>query len=141
MNNKAKLLASIATVIALCVCLAPWAVPQTSSVGETKAVVDATAAFLNSLSADQRQKVQFPFNPQTTATVARFARGGGPVGGPGGAGGGPGGPGTPDKQFGRGPGDGRGRGPGGGPGGGFTGEQFGQAVWSNFPVSDVPRPA
>jgi len=27
-----------------------------------------------------------------------------------------------------------------GPGGGFIGEQYGQAVWSNFPVSDVPRP-
>jgi hypothetical protein len=27
-----------------------------------------------------------------------------------------------------------------GPGGGFVGEQYGQAVWSNFPVSDVPRP-
>jgi hypothetical protein len=26
------------------------------------------------------------------------------------------------------------------PGGGFIGEQYGQAVWSNFPVSDVPRP-
>jgi Protein of unknown function (DUF3500) len=27
-----------------------------------------------------------------------------------------------------------------GPGGGFVGEQYCQAVWSNFPVSDVPRP-
>jgi hypothetical protein len=26
------------------------------------------------------------------------------------------------------------------PGGGFIGERYGQAVWSNFPVSDVPRP-
>jgi hypothetical protein len=31
-------------------------------------------------------------------------------------------------------------GPGMGPMGGFVGEQYGQAVWSNFPVSDVPRP-
>lgn len=30
-------------------------------------------------------------------------------------------------------------GPGGGFGG-FVGEQYGQAIWSNFPVSDVPRP-
>jgi hypothetical protein len=33
--------------------------------------------------------------------------------------------------------------PGGGKGGqfpGFIGEQYGQAVWSNYPVSDVPRP-
>jgi hypothetical protein len=27
-----------------------------------------------------------------------------------------------------------------GPGGSFIREQYGQAVWSNFPVSDVPRP-
>ena len=27
-----------------------------------------------------------------------------------------------------------------GPMGGFVGEQYGQAIWSNFPVSDVPRP-
>jgi len=27
-----------------------------------------------------------------------------------------------------------------GPPGGFIGEQYGTAVWSNFPVSDVPRP-
>ena len=27
-----------------------------------------------------------------------------------------------------------------GPGGAFVGEQYGHAVWSNFPVSDVPRP-
>ena len=27
-----------------------------------------------------------------------------------------------------------------GPPGGFIGEQYGQAVWSNYPVTDVPRP-
>src|SRR5581483_9222336 len=52
---------------------------------------------------------------------------------------------APEQQNGRHPGDGqgRGRGPGGpgmGLGGGFIGERYGQAVWSNFPVSDVPRP-
>jgi hypothetical protein len=26
-----------------------------------------------------------------------------------------------------------------GPGGGFAGEQYGKAVWSNYPVGDVPR--
>ncbi|HMF79568.1 MAG TPA: DUF3500 domain-containing protein, partial [Bryobacteraceae bacterium] len=40
--------------------------------------------------------------------------------------------------------DGRREGPGGGPGmgpsGGFVGEKYGEAVWSNYPVSDVPRP-
>ncbi len=54
-------------------------------------------------------------------------------------------PGTPGQQNGQHPpgGEGPGRGPGGpgmGPGGGFIGEQYGQAVWSNYPVSDVPRP-
>jgi hypothetical protein len=142
MNNKGKLLASIpiATDVALFLCLAPWATPQTTGAGQTKAVVAATTEFLGSLTADQRQRVQFPF-VQTKATVARFARGGGPGAGPGGGrrSGEP--PDGADKQFGRGPGDGRGRGgPGGGPGGGFTGEQYGQAVWSNFPVSDLPRP-
>jgi hypothetical protein len=118
----------------------------------TNAVVAATTAFLNSLSADQRQKVRFPFTPQKAATAAKFARtgpGGGPGGSPGGPGGpppdggGPGGPGggPPGRQFGRGSNNGGGPGAGpGGPGGGFVGEQYGQAVWSNYPVSDVPRP-
>src|SRR5579875_2527202 len=123
---------------------------DTKAANQTQAIVTATTAFLNSLNAEQRQKVQFPFTPQKTATAARFARAGGP--------GGPGGPGrrgpmqapgarpsTPGQQNGQQPGAGEapGRGPGGpgmGPGGGFTGEQYGQAVWSNFPVSDVPRP-
>ncbi|HEY3741808.1 MAG TPA: DUF3500 domain-containing protein [Bryobacteraceae bacterium] len=77
---------------------------------QTDAVVASTNAFLNSLDAAQRGKVQFPFTPQKTATAATFAR------------------------------SGAGRGPGMGPGGGFIGERYGQAVWSNFPVSDVPRP-
>ncbi|MFC5862141.1 DUF3500 domain-containing protein [Acidicapsa dinghuensis] len=65
--------------------------------------------------------------------MAKFTRQGGP-GGPGAGGGpgpvGPGGPGGPS-------------GPGapGGPGGfAFVGEKYGQSVWTNFPVSDVPRP-
>ncbi len=126
----------------------PKAAPPNTD--QTQAIITATTAFLNSLSADQRQKVQFPFTPQKTATAARFARTGGP-GGPGGPGrGGPmQGPGarpsTPGQQNGQHPpgGEGPGRGPGGpgmGPGGGFIGEQYGQAVWSNYPVSDVPRP-
>src|SRR5581483_4071736 len=119
----------------------------TKKIDETQAMVTATTAFLNSLNADQRQKVQFPFTPQKTATAAKFARTGTP-GGPGRGAPmqGPGTrPGTPGQQNGRHPGDGQGRrrgpgGPGMGPGGGFIGEQYGQAVWSNFPVSDVPRP-
>jgi len=113
---------------------------------QTQAIMTAGTAFLNSLSADQRQEVQFPFTPQKTATAAKFARTGEP-GGPGGPGRGalmqgPGArSGTPGHQNGQHPGSGRGPGgPGMGPGFGFVGEQYGQAVWSNFPVSDVPRP-
>jgi hypothetical protein len=104
---------------------------------QTQAIVTATSAFLSSLNADQRQKVQFPFTPQKTATAARFARTGGPGGpGQGGPMEDPGArPGTPRQQNGQHSG-----GPGMGPGGGFIGEQYGQAMWSNFPVSDVPRP-
>src|SRR5579875_4150413 len=57
----------------------------TPSSDQTQAIVTATTAFLNSLSVDQRQKVQFAFTPQKTATAAKFARSGGPgrPGGPG----------------------------------------------------------
>ncbi len=70
---------------------------------QTKATVAAATAFLNTLSAEQRGKVQFAFAPQPAATAAKFK---------------------------------------GGMGGRMTflGEQYGQAVWSNFPVSDVARP-
>jgi Protein of unknown function (DUF3500) len=70
---------------------------------QTKNIVVATEAFLNSLSADQQAEVQFTFEPQPTATAAEFK-------------GGMNGTAT------------------------FVGEQYGQAVWSNYPVSDVPRP-
>ncbi len=134
---------------------------------QTSAVVDATEALLRSLSADQRQKIQFSFTPQQLGVIAPFHRpsdGGvapgapaagqaGP-GGPGGPGRGPGGPGEQNRPPGGGPGGPGGgpgggpRGPGGGPrggggmgpAGGFIGEQYGQAVWSNYPVSDVLRP-
>ncbi len=79
------------------------ATTQTAIDAQTQAIVAATTAFLNSLSAAQREKVQFTFTPQKTATAAKFK-------------GGMGGRMT------------------------FVGEQYGQAVWSNFPVSDVPRP-
>jgi hypothetical protein len=69
---------------------------------QTKDVVDATATFLNALSADQRQKILFPF-ARDSATAAKF---------PGGMNG---------RMT-------------------FIGEQYGKAVWSNYPVSDVPRP-
>ena len=126
---------------------------------QTSAVVDATEAFLKSLSPDQRQKVQFSFTPQKLGVTAPFHRtsdggvapgapaaGQADVGGPGGPGRGPGGPGRQNRLPNGGPGGpgGEPRGPGGGgdmgPAGGFIGEQYGQAVWSNYPVSDVLRP-
>jgi Protein of unknown function (DUF3500) len=124
---------------------------QAAADHQTSALVDATNAFLKMLRPDQRQKVQFAFTPQKSGTIARFHRtsdggvasgapkGGGAPRGPagsaesGGDHGGPppnGGPGAPG-------------GPGGfgqGPPGGFVGEQYGAAVWSNYPVSDVLRP-
>lgn len=124
---------------------------RTPNLAQTQAIVGAARAFLETLRADQRQKVEFPFAAPPKATLARFARKGGPGGPRGGAvgpGGGPGfgsppaGPGGQGGPEGRGPGGqgARGRGPGGGGFGGFVGERYGSAVWSNYPVSDVPRP-
>jgi hypothetical protein len=122
------------------------AVPPTPADAQVQNVVAATMAFLNSLSTTQRENVQFTFAAQKTATAARFSRAGmgGKQGGPGG------GPvndpsmrqANPGQQSGPRPGNGGapGGGPGMGPPGGFIGEQYGQAVWSNYPVSDVPRP-
>ena len=76
---------------------------DTAPDAQTQAIVTATSAFLDSLSADQRVQVQFTFAPQQTATAAHFTGG-------------------PNNRT------------------AFVGEQYGQAVWSNFPVSDVPRP-
>lgn len=114
------------------VCVAPFghggrtgkaasAVTPTSADRQIQNVVAASRAFLNLLNATQRENVQFTFTTQKTATAARFSRAGiaGKQGGPGG---------------------GPARDPGMGPPGGFVGEQYGQAVWSNYPVSDVPRP-
>jgi Protein of unknown function (DUF3500) len=147
--TKFKILAAGPVLIAaaLCMYFSAAATPQTTA-AQTQGIVTATTAFLNSLTSDQRQKILFPFTPQKSATVATFARSGRGPGGPGGNGGRGGGPPNrsfenrpPGGQSGRGPGEGRGPGGGGGGGfGGFTGEQYGQAIWSNFPVSDVPRP-
>jgi hypothetical protein len=104
---------------------------------QTQAVVTATNAFLDALTADQRQKVQFPFSPQKAASAAKFSRSA-----PGGTVGGAPPPQSPQTRdhggsSGQGP---AGGGPGMGPPGGFVGEKYGDAVWSNYPVSDVPRP-
>lgn len=123
-------------------------IEKPSADGQTVAVVKATSDFLASLSADQRQKVQFAFTPQPLGSKAPFHRTadggvapGAPAGGQQGTAGGPGrGPGGGPGGPGRGPGGGPGGGAGMGPPGGFIGEQYGQAVWSNYPVSDVLRP-
>ena len=89
---------------------------------QTRAVVDSATKFLKSLNANQRQQVEFAFTPQKFGTNAPFHRtpdGGVAAGAPAG----------PTKG-----------GPGMGPPGGFVGERYGLAVWSNYPVSDVPRP-
>ena len=93
---------------------------QAASDSQTRSVVLATDAFLGSLSDSQRAKVQFPFTTEKIAKAARFSKNGSA-----------GNPGTEAEP---------GVNPGIGPPGGFVGEQYGQAVWSNFPVTDVPRP-
>lgn len=81
----------------------PRARPRPATDAQTQAVVAATAAFLQALSADQRARVEFPFERPPKATALRIPHG-------------------PDNRF------------------AFEGEQYGRAVWSNYPVSDVPRP-
>lgn len=116
---------------------------------QTAKIVKAANAFLSSLSAEQQAKIKFGFTYQKAATIAKFDRTG-VQGGQGNQGGGrppgdtanrrsqpPGGGGPP--AGGNGGIGGRG-GMGGGGFPGFIGEQYGQAVWSNYPVSDVPRP-
>lgn len=80
------------------------------AVAQTGEAVTAAKAFVDSLNAGQREKMLLAFTPDKQSRLARFT--------PSGA------PGMPPK----------------GPPGGFIGEQYGLAVWSNYPVSDVPRP-
>jgi hypothetical protein len=61
MNKITVLVAPALTV--LCMYFVTGALPQTTTAVQTKEVVTATTAFLNSLSAAQREKVQFPFTP------------------------------------------------------------------------------
>jgi hypothetical protein len=125
---------------------------------QTKQVAQAAIAFLNTLNGEQRQKVTFDFIPKKAAVIAYFHRtsdGGVASGAPTASAvmKGPAGPlpgNAPDggKRMGP-PNGGKPGPPGGGPGGsgfgmgplgGFVGEQYGKAVWSNYPVSDVLRP-
>jgi hypothetical protein len=139
-SNKVALI-----ILTLAIVVVALAAHFTNAAGamnsRTQSVVDATNAFLQSLSADQKQKVQFAFTAQKTATAATFKRSGArppasadrrPSASPNGSGQANGSQG-PSRGLGQG-------GPGFGPPDGFVGEKYGDAVWSNFPVSDVPRP-
>jgi Protein of unknown function (DUF3500) len=118
MNNRmmAVLLVAFAALAACLGGLGNRAPADTAMDAQTKAIVEATTTFLKSLSEDQQKHVQFAFRPQKTSTAARFNKGGSGVGG------------------------GRRNGGRGGGWQGFVGERYGEAVWSNFPVDDVPRP-
>lgn len=93
---------------------------------QTREAVSAARAFLATFDSHGREMVQFPFVTQKSGTLARFRRSA------------PDQPSLPvtDAQAAA-P---MKRGPGMGPPGGFVGERYGTAVWSNYPVSDVPRP-
>lgn len=92
----------------------------------TLGAVTAARSFLARFDSRSRKDVQFPFVAQKYGNLARFRRSG------------PDQPSLPvtDAQA-TAP---MKRGPGMGPPGGFVGERYGAAVWSNYPVSDVPRP-
>ena len=96
--------------------MAANAATPTSAEAQIQKVVAATTAFLNSLTTTERENVQFTFSAEKTAMAAKFSRAAmeGKQGGHGGA------PAWASP--------------------GFVGEQYGRAVWSNYPVSDVPRP-
>ena len=145
MKRKTRKIITLTGIAGLC-CLGfnsiKNAVNATSPANQTEAIVKATTSFLNTLSADQRVKISFSFTTQKAAVAAKFQRTGNQGGPPSG------GRNKPDSLLkdGQPLKDGP---PGGGPPGGggnrgqfpgFIGEQYGQAVWSNYPVSDVPRP-
>ncbi|PYD80892.1 hypothetical protein CFR80_13210 [Komagataeibacter oboediens] len=105
----------------------PSATAQADSpASQTRAATTAARSFLATFDPGSRTKVQFPFVTQKSGTLARFRRS------------------APDQPVqpvtdaqAAAP---AARGPGMGPPGGFIGERYGTSVWSNFPVSDVPRP-
>ncbi|GAN54149.1 hypothetical protein Tasa_017_032 [Tanticharoenia sakaeratensis NBRC 103193] len=96
------------------------------SASQTRIIVTAARSFLATFDASDRPHVQFPFVAEKTARLARFRRTA------------PGAPAKPVTDAGaKLP---AAHGPGMGPPGGFIGEQYGQSIRSNYPVSDVPRP-
>lgn len=107
--------------------------PQVTPAAQTKAIVAAANDFLNTLSSEQRKTVQFEFlHPKVaTATQFNFSNMRGPGGSPNGD--------TTHRPDNR---DHQRQSSENGPKGGppASGEQYGKAVWSNFPISFTPRP-
>ena len=126
----------------------PAAEPSGALSGEAESIRTAAGHFLNTLETGRRDRVLFPFPKGQSPTAVGFGH----------RPGGPGGPGRPDHvrhdflfdtdgnpQ----PETGRDHGPGGIPPGGpngphqggppAAGEKFGDAVWTNFPIDNVPR--
>ncbi len=118
-----------------------WIKNQTAktitSTVQTDTIVQAATTFLNSLNQEQKTKVLFVFDRPKAATAAKFPHTGSPGGPPNGKDNKPDMPPHDDARP-------KGNPPRGGPANGrmpdFVGEQYGKAVWSNYPVSDVPRP-
>jgi hypothetical protein len=108
---------------------------QATPEDQTKAIVAAANDFLNTLSTEQRKAVQFEFLRPKVASPTQFdmsrMRGGPPGGKRPGNGDTSGRP--PDQRP-----DNDDNGPRGGPP--ASGEQYGKAVWSNFPINITARP-
>jgi hypothetical protein len=112
------------------------AAPET----QTQTIVTAAKEFLNSLTAEQRKTVQFEFSRPKAATATQFNMANmrhGP-GGPPGAGKPPVSVDTTRRRQENRGGQGTGNEHKGGPP--ASGEQYGNAIWSNFPVSITQRP-
>jgi hypothetical protein len=136
-NKMKKITYLIIGLASLTLCGMAGFQKQASPETQTKAIVTAANDFLNSLTAEQRKAVQFEFLRPKVATGTQFNMGNmqrGPGGPPNAR---P--PGNRDTS--RRPPNGGQRG-GNGQGGGqpSSGEQYGKAVWSNFPVNITPRP-
>jgi hypothetical protein len=133
-----KISYSIIALAALTLCALAGFKKNDSPETQTKAIVAADNAFLATLSAEQRKAVQFEFLRPKTASGTQFNMGNmkrGPGGPPNGR---P--PGNGDTS--RRPPNGGQRPGGNGQAGGqpSSGEQYGKAIWSNFPVNITPRP-
>jgi hypothetical protein len=112
---------------------------QLSGDTQTKAIVAAANDFLNSLTAEQRKAVQFEFLRPKIAIGTQFNMGNmrrGPGGPPNGRASGNSDTSRRPPNGGQRPGGGKGQ-AGGQP---SSGEQYGKAVWSNFPINITPRP-